>query len=77
MVKKTSKRYFLVLVEGSEPSIVGGAHKTYEKLLKAARKFIDAGLLDGDNLFYLISQDPKFPVIGAFSNKELEGTEEI
>lgn len=72
---KSSKRYFLVHIYGStEPSIVGGAHDSYDSLLKSAREFVSGDkFTEGeDGIFYLVTQEGHWPKMGSFTGDELE-----
>jgi len=73
--RKSTKRFHLLHVYGSvDPSVIGKPHKTYESLLKAARKFHDSpGYIEcEDGLFYLVSQDRRVPQACSFTDSELE-----
>ena len=75
MAKKSSKRFYLLHIYGSvDPSVIGKSHKTYDSLLKAARKFyVSSDFKEGeDGLFYLVSQDRRIPRVGSFDSAELE-----
>jgi hypothetical protein len=73
--KTSSKRFSLMHVYGSvDPNIIGKPHKTYESLLKAAKKFVASDdYTDGeDGIFYIVSQNGRQPRAGSFDSSELE-----
>jgi len=71
---RSGRRYRLLHVYGStDPSIIGVPHKSYDKLLKAARKFYNSDSFNEgqDGLFYIITTSNTAQV-GSFTSSELE-----
>lgn len=78
MARKSTKRFSLVHVYGGvDPSVIGKPHDSYEKLLKAAQKFVASdNYKEGeDGVFYIVTQGHRYPQMGSFTSGELEGEE--
>lgn len=71
---RSGKRFRLLHVYGSvDPSILGKSHKTYESLLKAAKKFFKSDdFTEGeDGLFYVVTSGNSVRV-SPFDSSDLE-----
>ena len=76
--RKAQIRYYLVEFWGLvEPAVLGKSHRSYERLLKAARILYASSskFTNGENILCYIKVVNRVPSIHSFSNEELDNDE--